>query len=87
VQYLGKVLAIDDAIFATSAVVTASAKWSRYPRHIRNRRLNRRGASHVRCLRRCCHQIGVRQIAVIDPPFGVSHPKARVTISVAVKVA
>jgi hypothetical protein len=36
---------------------------------------------HVRRLRRCRHQIDVRPIAVIDPPFGICHLKARMLFS------
>jgi hypothetical protein len=54
--------------------------------HIRDRRRDRRGALDFRCLRRCRHQIDVRQIAAIDPPFGVSDLKASVTIGAAIGV-
>lgn len=58
----------------------ASAIRLRRPRHIQNRRPDRRGALDARCQRRCRRQVDVREIAVIDPPLAIIDLKARVTI-------
>ena len=50
----------------------ASVIASRRLRRFRNRGCVRRGTLDVGCQRRCRHQIDIRQIAAIDPPFGAS---------------
>ena len=80
------VRAISDTVFASLVAVMASVIASRRLRRFRNRGCVRRGTLDVRCQRRCRHQIDIRQIAAIDPPFGVGYQKASLTVGTAVGV-